>query len=241
MQITSSEMERKKRIERHGGLLMLALTCFFVFVCTPVYVFSSSNIMISRTIFPVLWDFVQDVSHYLYYWVAFAFLIYISARYSIKSTGFLALVFTGCSFMKYLLSLLLVNLINSDWSSMNYHLYYVSVDVLGDLVLLGIAFLICYLLLHRKREEKNIDFDFSRICHISNLVLKCTLLISLVLMVSRLGSRIVFDINNGAPRGIIDLLGMILYYLGDLGSGVVGYLLMFLILSKIHLKDESSK
>ncbi len=241
MQITKSEIETKKKIERYGGLLMLAMTCFFIFICTPVYVLASSNIMISTTIFPVLWDFVQDAAHYLYYWIAFGFLIYLVARYSIKSTGFLALVYAGCSFLKYFLSLLLVNLINSDWTSMNYHLYYVSVDVFGDLVLLGIAFLITYLLLHRKREEKNINFDFSGTFQVSNLVLRCALLISIVLMLGRLGSRIIFDLDNGAPRGIADLLGMILYYLGDVISGLVGYLLMFLILSKLHLKEACSK
>jgi hypothetical protein len=93
MQLTTSETERKKRVERYGGLLMLAITCFFVFVCTPVYVLTSSNIMISRTIFPVLWDFVQDVAHYLYYWIAFAFLSYLFARYSAKATRFLILVY----------------------------------------------------------------------------------------------------------------------------------------------------
>ena len=241
MQITTSEIEKKKRIERYGGLLLLAMTCFFIFICTPVYVLASSNVMISTTIFPVLWDFVQDAAHYLYYWIAFAFLIYLFARCSIKSTGFLALVYAGCSFLKYFLSLLLVNLINSDWTSMNYHLYYVSVDVLGDLVLLGVAFLICYLLLHRKREEKNIGFDFSGMFQVSNLVLRCALLISIVLMIGRLGSRVIFDLDDGAPRGIADLLGMILYYLGDIVSGLVGYLLMFLILSKLHLKDACSK
>lgn len=241
MQITTSEIEKKKRIERYGGLLLLAMTCFFIFICTPVYVLASSNVMISTTIFPVLWDFVQDAAHYLYYWIAFAFLIYLFARCSIKSTGFLALVYAGCSFLKYFLSLLLVNLINSDWTSMNYHLYYVSVDVFGDLVLLAIAFLICYLLLHRKREEKNIGFDFSGMFQVSNLVLRCALLISIVLMIGRLGSRVIFDLDDGAPRGIADLLGMILYYLGDIVSGLVGYLLMFLILSKLHLKDACSK
>ena len=241
MQMNVSETEKKKRIQRYGGLLMLAVTCFFVLVCTPVYVFSYADIMIRDTIFPVLWDFVQDAVLYLYYWIAFSFLIYLFARYSAKSTGFLVLVYVGCSFLKYFLSLLISNLIIPDWGSMDYHLYYVSIDVFGDLVLLGIAFLICYLLLHRKRKEKNIKFDFSKIFQASNLILRCAMLISVVLMVSRLGSRAIFDINAGAPLGTVDLFGMILYYLGDIGSGVIGYLLMFLILSKIDLRDESSK
>ncbi len=241
IQITTFDMERKKKVERYGSLLLLVISCFFVFVCTPIYVLSSSNILISETIFPVLWDFVQDAAHYLYYWVAFSFLVYLFARYSARATGILTLVYIGCSFLKYFLSLLLVNLINSDWSSMNYHFYYVMVDFFGDLMLLGLAFLLCYLLFQRKRTEKNINFNFSGMFGISNLVLKCALSVSLILMVSRLGSRIIFDIDNGAPRGTADLLGMILYYLGDLASGLIGYLLMFLIISQIHLKDEEAR
>ena len=240
MYITTFETERKKKIERYGGLLLLALAGFFVFVCTPVYVLASSNIMISRTVFPILWDLVQDVVHYLYYWIAFSFLTYLTARYSMKSTWFISLVYTGCSFAKYFFSVLVVNLINSDWTSMNYHFYYVMVDFLGDITLLGIALLLCYLLLHRKRAKKSIDFDFFGMFDFSAPVLKCVLIISLALMLGRLGSRIIFDIDNGAPRGSFDLLVMILYYLGDIASGVIGYLLMFLVVSQIRLKDEEA-
>ena len=241
MYITPQKTERQQKVERYGGLLMLALTGFFVLICTPVYVLASSNIMISRTIFPILWDFVQDMVHYLYYWIAFSFLAYLTARDSLKSIGFISLVYVGCSFAKYFFSVLVSNVINSDWSSMNYHFYYVMVDFFGDLVLLGIAVLFCYLFLHRKREEKNIGFGFAGMFDFSSSVLKSILMISLVLTVSRLGSRIIFDIDNGAPRGISDLLSMILYYFGDIASGVIGYLLMFLVISQIHLKDEEAR
>ena len=241
MQITTLETERQHKVERYGGLLMLALAGFFVFVCTPVYVLASSNIMISTTAFPVLWDLVQDAVHYLYYWVTFSFLAYLTARHSIKSIRLLSLVYAGCSFAKYFFSVLVVNLINSDWTSMNYHFYYVMVDFLGDLVLIGITILLCYLFLHRKKAEKNIGFDFSGVLDFSASVLKCILIISSVLMLSRLGSRIIFDLDNGAPRDISDLIGMILYYLGDIASGVIGYLVMFLVVSQIHLKDEEAK
>ena len=241
MYIKPQKTERQQKVERYGGLLILALTGFFVFVCTPVYVLASSNIMISRTIFPILWDFVQDAVHYLYYWTAFSFLAYLTTCYSLKSIGFISLVYTGCSFSKYLFSVLVSNMINSDWTSMNYHFYYVMVDFVSDLVLLGIAVLLCYLFLHRKREKKKIGFDFAGMFDFSAAVLKSILTISLVLTASRLGSRIIFDINNGAPRGISDLLSMILYYFGDVASGVIGYLLMFLVISQIHLKDEEAK
>ena len=126
---------------------------------------------------------------------------------------------------------------------MNYHMYYVMIDVLGDLLLMGIAFLFCYLFLQRKREqkEKQIGVGFSSVFHFTNPALRCALLISLILMVSRLISRVIFDLNYGAPQGSADLLGMILYYFGDVASSVIGYLVMFLILSQIHLKDEEAK
>ncbi len=242
IKLTTSEMKRKQKVERFGGQLLLALACFFIFICTPVYILASSNIMISRTVFPILWDFVQDLTHYLYYWVAFSFLVYISARYTIKSTGFLLLVYAGCSFAKYFFSLLLDNLINSDWSSMNYHMYYVMIDFAGDLLLIGMAFLICYLFLHRKKENitENNCFDFSGMFRLSNPVLKCSFSFSMVLMVSRVVSRLIYDFNYGAPQGRADLIVMILSYFGDIASGVIGYLLMYLIVSQIHLKSEEA-
>jgi len=243
MDMSTFEMERKRKTERFGGFLLLVLSCFFVFVCTPVYVLASSNVMISRTIFPILWDFVQDVVHYLYYWITFSFLIYLSARYTVRSTGILVLVYAGCSFAKYFFSLLMDSLINSDWSSINYHLYYVMIDVLGDLLLIGIAVLVCYLFLGRKKEDKTqkIGFDFLGVFRLINPVQKCAMLVSALLTVSRVVSRVIFDVNYGAPQGSADLIGMILYYFGDVASGVVGYLFMFLIISQIHLKDETTK
>ena len=241
MNLNKIEIERKQKVERFGALLLLVLAGFFVFVCTPVYVLASTNIMISGTAFPIFWDFIQDVNHFLYYWVAFSFLIYLSARYTVRSTRLLLLVYAGCSFLKYFLSLMVDNLIHADWTSMNYHLYYMMIDVLGDWLLMSMVFLLCYVFFERvKEKKKTISFDFSGVLQLSNPVLKCTLLVSLMLMVCRLLSRFLYDVNYGAPQSRADLIGMIVYYFGDVLSGIVGYFLVFLIISRIYLKDEEA-
>ena len=247
MRLSARDNERKQKTERFGGLCLLALGLFYALVCTPVYILSSTNIAISETVFPLIWDFVQDAVQFLYYWTAFAFVFYFAVQFSLKHTKGMILTYAVCSAGRYFISLAVGYLMlagTSGWSSLGSDLLYMVFDILGDWMQMAVAVLLIYLILIRKKEEiptfKSMRFDSP--LRLSNLFLRCMLLISFIPSIVRILSRIRFDLFFGAPQlGTLDLFWMIFYYCGDVLSGVIGYLVLYLLISQLYLQVEEKK
>ena len=245
MRLCAREDERKQKTERLGGLLLLALAMFYALICTPVYILSSTNIMISTTAFPIIWDFVQYLVQFSYFWIAFAFVIYLSVRYSMKDAKMLLLIFAGCSAGRYFLSLLVGYAMlagSSGWDALSSDLLYMLLDILGDWLQMGLAVLLVYLFVMRKKKsDQAISLHFPSLLCFSSPVLLCVLCVSFLPSISSLLSRVNYDLFFGAPQSAADLLWMIFYYCGDVLSGVIGYLVIFLLITQLYLKDEEAK
>ncbi len=233
--------DQKRKTERFGCLLLIALAGFYAFVCTPIYILSVTNIVIASGVFPILWDFVQSAVQLFYYWTAFAFTLYFSVRYSLRASFRLLAVFGVCSVGRYFFSLLIGNLMTADFETMGTDLIYVAVDILGDWLQMGLAVLLIYLLLlHNKQERPSADrLRFTSLTAFSNPVQRCALAVAFVPALLSVLARIRYDIFYGAPQiGSGDLLWMIFYYSGDVLSGVIGYLILFLMIAQLNLKNE---
>ncbi|MBR7098826.1 MAG: hypothetical protein IKC59_05360, partial [Clostridia bacterium] len=121
MRLSAREDERKRKTERFGGFCLLALALFYALICTPVYILSSTNITLSETVFPLVWDFVQDAVQFLYYWTAFAFVFYFAVQFSLGHAKKIVFTYAACSFGRYFLSLFVGYLMlagTSGWSSL---------------------------------------------------------------------------------------------------------------------------
>lgn len=239
----SKEIPQKQRLQRFQNILLFSLASFYALICTPVYILSVTNILISDSVFPVLWDFVQDITQLLYYWVAFSFVIYITSKYSFAECKKTALVYAGCSAGRYLVSLLVGYLLlgaTDGWDSIGSDLIYMAVDILVDWLQMAVVLLVVYLFLARTRTPGVLDFR--SMIAFEHPVLRCTLVVAFVPAFFRILARIRYDIFFGAPQvGTGDLFWMIFYYCSDVLSGVVGYLCLFLILSQINLNVEEEK
>ena len=90
MELSIWTEERRRKTVRTGGWILAGIALFYAAVCTPVYLWSVSDVVIADTAFPAVWDMVQQLVHYCFYWTAFAFLIYLAARYTLRACrGFL--------------------------------------------------------------------------------------------------------------------------------------------------------
>ena len=233
--------DQKRKTERFGCLLLMALAAFYAFVCTPVYILSVTNIIIANGVFPILWDFVQSAVQLFYYWTAFAFTLYFSVRYSLKDSKGILTVYGICSVGRYLFSLLIGDLMTAGFDTLGTDLIYVMADVLGDWLQMGLAVLLIYLLLLRHKQARPSAelLGFTSLTAFSNPVQRCALAVAFVPALLSVLARIRYDIFYGAPQiGTGDLLWMIFYYCGDVLSGVIGYLILFLMIAQIYLKDE---
>ncbi len=243
IQLFDEKNGQKRKTERFGCWLLMALAGFYALVCTPVYILSVTNIVISNGIFPILWDFVQSAVQFFYYWTAFAFTLYFSVQYSLKDAKEILTVYGICSVGRYLFSLLIGNLMTLDFEAMGSDLGYMALDVLGDWLQMGLACLLIYTMLLRNKEKRpSAEFlRFSRLTEFSNPVQRCALAVAFIPSLLSILARIRYDIFYGAPQsGTGDLLWMIFYYSGDLLSGVVGYLILFLMIAQLNLKNEEA-
>lgn len=244
MCLSVQEIEKKRKTERFGGICLLSLALFYALICTPVYILSSTDIAIMKTAFPLIWDFVQDAIQFLYYWTAFAFVFYLAVQFSLKHTKGVLAAYALCSVGRYFISLAVGYLMlagTSGWSSLGADLLYMVFDILGDWLQMAVSVLMIYLILIRKREALgNMRFDSP--LKLSNTFLRCILFIAFVPSVMRILSRIRYDLFFGAPQlGTLDLFWMIFYYCGDVLSGVIGYLVLYLLISQLYLRNEEKK
>ena len=236
-------IDQKQRVERYGCWLMLALAALYAFVCTPVYYVANSNVLLQDSVFTFAWDFVNDTVQYLYYWVAFSFVIFFAAKYAFRSIGKLLAVFAGCSVSRYFFGLIIVFMIDKDWDLFGYEMKQVLEVVLGDLLMMGIAVLLVYLIISKKTQTKALSesFQSASVLQIRYPLMGGMLAVAFIPALMRIASRIWFDLFLGAPQGNSDLVSMIVYYVGDVLCAVIGYLVIFLIVSQLTIKAEQTK
>ena len=243
LKLFSQDMDQKQRAERYGCLLMLVLAALYALVCTPVYYVANSNVLFQDSIFTFAWDFVNDAVQYLYYWVSFSFVIFFAVKYAFRSIGRLLTFFSLCSAGRYFLGLIVVLIIDRDWELFGYEMKQVLEITLGDLLMMSLVVLLIYLILARKGNNKEVSrsFQSSSVLRFSNPLLGCMLAISFVPALMRILSRARYDLFLGAPQGKADLISMIIYYVGDVLCGVIGYLIIFLIVSQLNMKPEATQ
>ena len=253
IQLSDWNHEQKRKTVRLGGVILGALALFYAFVCTPVYIFFASDVQISNTVMPQIWDVVQDATQLAFYWSAFAFVIFLSAKHSVRESVPMIGIYAGCAFGRYFFSLIVGYLMlagSAGFDSLGEDLLYLLIDVLLDLLQMGLVTLLITLLLRTPSNASNEDgaapkckksLHFKALFDFSNAVLRCVAFAALIPAVMRLLARIRFDLFFGAPQNKIDLIWMILSYTGDICCWIIGYLIIFLIVHCLRLSHEAAE
>ena len=58
---------------------------------------------------------------------------------------------------------------------------------------------------------------------------------------AQLLSRVRYDISYGAPRGLLDLIWMVVFYCSDVLSVLIGYLVIVWVWNQISVKETEAK
>ena len=228
------------KAEKRGWLWLAILAGAFAFIGTPVYHWVSSDILLKDLAIPNIWDIVQRSLQFAYYWVLFAVILFVSARRSYKACKNLLAVYAVTSFLRYFFSLLIGFLMLGGWDTFGYDLSFMLLDVAGDLLIGGLAWLLIILLLKNKNGALYEDTPMTVLFNLHNPISVTMLCMSAIPAVSSLVSRLIFDLFYGAPQSTYDLAWMILYYICDVLSALVGYLVIFLIYNKLQGEAPSN-
>ena len=252
MELTLFEKCRKKRMLVWFSVWLFAISAFYAAVCTPVYHVLNSDILISDTVFPLLWDTLMQILNYLFYWGAFAIVLYAIFRLGIKNCISFLGIYVGTVFFRYF-SNLLAGFLTNGFPLMDRFLSddlpYLILDIVLDLLLMGVFVWILIAVQRRNTTARNrkrgefllSNLPFVKLFDLKNPVQLAAFLGALIPSAVLLISRVIFDISYGAPTGIVDLLWMAVYYVSDIGSALIGFILAVLLVNRFYFSEEKAR
>ncbi|MBQ1229713.1 MAG: hypothetical protein IIX80_01645 [Clostridia bacterium] len=249
------EQGRKKRITREFAILIFSVSAFYALILTPVYSWTSSDVLIAKTGIPVAIEALLDICNFCFYWIAFGYLLWLSARFSLRACRALALLYFAATLFRYGAALLAGYFLNgfptfADFASDA--LPYLTADILLDLAFVGVAALLIYFIFEipnaarRKtaqelRSPLSAYLPFAGLLEMKNRLLRVSLIVSAIPSVVQIVYRVIYDVTfYGAPRNLPDLLWMITYYLMDLISIVIGFFVIVLFLNRAYFREEKA-
>ncbi len=247
------EILKKLQIRRAMSWLC-GLVLFYAIVCTPVYLWISSDILIADSVLPLLWDTLMSVCNYMFYWIALAILLYALIRWRIAESKPLFISFAVLSAVRYFANYVAARFVLGFQSVNDFFtddLMYILLDIVFDLALMAVAVLLMYTVLKNKlsygaSEGERAAFlsehlPIDSMLDLKNPIATSALCAALVPAAFKLLSRLIYDFSYGAPMGLVDLLWMISSYVLDLLAVLVGYVLLILFVSRAYQHELKTK
>ncbi|MBQ8433079.1 MAG: hypothetical protein IJX28_09375 [Clostridia bacterium] len=243
MELSLFDATRKKKALKSYGILILILTVFYAAVCTPVNLWITSDILIMQTVFPLLWDVLLNFVNILFYWISFAYLLFLFAFWGVKKQFAFFLTYGGIVVFRYCANLLASYCVvgfpewEVFWSDA---LPYLLIDIGMDLVQMLIGVWIVYSYVNCRKNTKD-GLPIQKLFDATNPILRVVWKLAIIPAALMLLSRVIYDIYLGGAYGLTDLLWMITYYASDLISVLVGYFVILLFMNRFYLKEEEAK
>lgn len=234
----------KKNLKKLAFLL-LGIAVFYAAVCTPLYHVTNSDILFRDGIASLIVDYVRDIANYLFYWIMFAFLLYVGVTLG-QTTLFkpYLLVMGAVVIVRYLASLMggyFVIGIPTKWDIWREDLLYMCFDILFDFIQIAVAFWIIY----KRVPKMTCNPRFVPIVKLNdskNSVAATAGFLALIPSVIHLITRVIYDIWEGyIPRDGGDLLWMILGYLSEIIGFVAGYFVIILIINHLYMQAKKTE
>ena len=235
-------------------LLILTTAALFSLnslILSPLYTYSC--IEFSFTVIPEIIEIVIDILDVITYALCFSIIIYSIFRFSCKGSFHITIIYCAAVFLKYTANLIITFIIDSyiGFSDLWYVLIYFILDLF--LLILILSFASYFIKNYYKQKTvlekannrlgiKNTSvkeeiFSSGRIFSKKNPLQLSALTMGIIMSVTKILSRIRFDIYVGAPSSLSDTLWMITYYISDILIIPVMYTVAWLVFSHLEKKD----
>lgn len=252
MTLTSTEQSALLKCNTRFSVFIFALALFYAAVCTPLYLFFSSNILFDGSVLPLLWDVLMGACNYLFYWGSFTFLLFLGARFSLKHCKSFFMIYAGAVFFRYIANLLAGYIVMGIPSMSGFlsDLPYLLFDIVMDLALMALAALVLHLIVDKaplwvdadgdmmqsdapKRSRISLWSNSKGLYEKSNALHRTAVWYGLIPAAVQMISRIIYDISYGAPTDALDMTWMIVYYVSDILCALIGYFVILLLLNNL--------
>ena len=246
----------KKSLLRFLIISCAILFSLYCFVLAPIYTYLSSNIIYMLTVIPTLLSFVIDVVDILAYAVCFASVIYSIYLFSLKGSRsaivtvaiaiflkytanfFMTLFFDGALDLNDITSVLIYYILDMVWLSVIvistdkiFRRYYEIRASVGKAAAN----------LSLKLGDEYEIFPFKKLLDKNNPLQRSALVMGILMGSVHMLTRIIYDIFYGLPTTLADALWMITYYLSDIVTAFIMYVVALFIFMKYNEKHNPEK
>lgn len=249
-------MKTKKQINILLAILYAISIVVISAVLNPIYASISTDILTKNTVWPGVIELIKTLFEFLMYTFILAAVIY-SNYVTSKGDNRITLIIPMIGIVvKYIINLLF-DLISNGASSIG------SSQILSVCLYIGIEWMqiiVTYFVskglirsfIDSERQKFNasrslkINYDkavilpFESVIDKNNPLMRSSFIASLTVAIPTIAGRLIYDIMVvGAPRSVSDLLWMIVYYVFDIISVFIGYLIIIFAISTFY--DIASK
>jgi hypothetical protein len=207
-----------------GGLFVLSSV-----VLKPLYIFFISDVVWSGTFLVNLLEVTLDLFELLAYSTSFAVVIY-SVLLSDDARGVKVLIaeFMLLAFVRRILDIVMTIVIYGALEAID------IVSVLFALAMEFIQIFIVYIIAVSLLKKEIIAFlPAKKIYSKKNALQVSALCAGGILSAVKIVSRIIYDIDYGAPESLIEVCSMVLFYSLDVLVAIISYVIIIVVLAMI--------
>lgn len=243
---------RKKRLLRRYMLFLSAVIVFHSVIYYPIYLMLASDVVWKNSIFFFLWtEIAEPLAAYLFFWGSFAYLIYAGVRFSRRATGAYLAVYLSGTVLRYALQnvCFMIMMGFPAWKR-SLNLAQLLLSLLLDMLVMGVVYAIFLLLLRYLERQGKAPYSeclpLGGFFELKNPLIKVLAVSALIPEIARIITRAYYDIRmilfeQISPSGPAEILLMVTYYLTDILTALLGYLVIFVMVSSFHLSDFKAK
>lgn len=245
------QMQRTRRLRQYI-LFLSAVVLFHSVVYYPVYLFLASDVAWKSSIVFFLWtEIAEPLSVYLFFWGSFAYLLYAGIRFSPHSAIPYLVAYGAGSVLRYALqNVCFIFMMGLPSWQRSFSLPAVLWNILLDFLIMGVVYFFFLLLMRKLRGDGKpaieVCFPLEGFFNFGNVLAKVAVAAAVIPSAARLATRVYYDIRTiafegRAPSGAPEIFLMITYYVTDILTALLGYLIIFMMLSSFHLSDVRAR
>ena len=240
--------KNKLRLSQAMIFSCMIIFSLITFLLTPIYTFVASDIVTGVTILPDAIKIILNLLEISAFAFCYSLIIFSTVTFSKKKALSLCIIYISACFIRRAASLLVTLFVDG---------YIISTDVFSVLLyfILEVVQVFIVFIMARSVAKKHIltstgikssavkdggnrSFSFTGVYSRSNPFQNCALKAGALIAIIKIFTRIVYDIDYGAPQSLSDGLTMAIYYISDIFICVIFYVLSWLILSGLVKKHQ---
>lgn len=246
--------KNKLRLSQAMIFSCMIIFSLITFLLTPIYTFVASDIVTGVTILPDAIKIILNLLEISAFAFCYSLIIFSTVTSSKKKALSLCIIYISACFIRRAASLLVTLFVDG---------YIISTDVFSVLLyfILEVVQVFIVFIMARSVAKKHIlastgikssavkdggvigiignrSFSFTGVYSRSNPFQNCALKAGALIAIIKIFTRIVYDIDYGAPQSLSDGLTMAIYYISDIFICVIFYVLSWLILSGLVKKHQ---